>query len=137
MATPATRGGTNNTAFSPNPDKVAQISGSGQPVPGSVQPTYTSGGSTALDSILQYSTFVNVVTSGGNTTLTTGTIPYAGGRVAIQLTNDASSNRTITFGTGFRSTGTVVGNTSKIVLVDFVSDGTTLNEIARSVSAIT
>jgi hypothetical protein len=136
MANPTNRG-VNNTAFSPNPDKVAQITGSGQPVPGSVIPTYAA--TTSLDPVLTYSNFVNVVTNStvGNATLTTGYVFNAGAQITVQISNDSGGARTITFGTGFRSTGTVVGTASKAILVTFTSDGTTLNEDGRTSAALT
>ncbi len=128
---------TNNTAFSPNADLTAQITGSGGPVPGSVKPTYAA--TMARDAVMLYSRFVEIVTTSavGNATLTTTVGAAPGGRLVVQIDNDAGGARTITFSTGFRATGTVVGTASKAILVEFVSDGLTWNEISRSVSALT
>jgi hypothetical protein len=126
-----------NTAFTPNPDLTAQITGSGNGVPGTVAATYVASGTTDVTAILAYSRYVEITTATGNSTVaTSGTYPK-GARVAFQIFNDAGGARTITFGTGFRATATVVGTASKVILVEFVSDGTTLNELARSASAIT
>jgi len=130
-----------NTAFSPNPDLVAQVTGSGQPAPGAgttgLAPTYAS--SIELAPTLQYSRFVAInTTSGvGNATITAAYVAQAGARLVVQINNDAGGARTITFSTGFRVTGTVVGTASKAILVGFCSDGTTWNEVSRTSSALT
>lgn len=136
MASNTSRG-VNNTAFSPNPDITAQLTGTGQPVPGNVTATYVPSGNTDITSILRFSRFVAMTTATGNSTVLTSYVPNAGGLLTVQVTNDASGARTITFGTGFRATGTLVGTNSKILLVSFASDGTTWNETGRSVGAIT
>ena len=125
-----------NTAFSPNPDLVAQVTGSGQPAPGAgttgLAPTYAS--SIELAPTLQYSRFVAInTTSGvGNATITAAYVAQAGARLVVQINNDAGGARTITFSTGFRSTGTVTGTASKAIVVGFCSDGTTWNETSRT-----
>jgi len=129
-----------NTAFSPNPDFVAQITGSGVTAPGQgttgIAPVYAS--SIELAPTLQFSRFIaiNTTSAVGNATLTAAYIPQAGARLVIQINNDSGGARTITFSTGFRTTGTVTGTASKIILVTFCSDGTTWNEASRT-SAIT
>jgi hypothetical protein len=138
--------GIKNTPFTPDSDIVAQITGTGQPTPGyngaatvgsGFAPVYAA--SIELAPFLQKSRFVLITTTAGvgNASLTAAFVAPAGARLAVQIANDAGGARTITFSTGFRATGTVVGTASKIILVDFVSDGTTWNEVARSVSAIT
>ncbi len=127
----------NNTAFSPNADITAQLTGTGQPVPGNVAATYVASGNTDITSVLQFSRFVSITTATGNSTVLTSFVSSPGGLLNLQVTNDASGARTLTFGTGFRSTGVLTGTNSKILLVQFVSDGTTWNEVARSASAIT
>jgi len=129
-----------NTAFSPNPDFVAQVTGSGVTVGGvsgtGITPTYAS--SIELAPYLQTTRFIaiNTTSAVGNATLTAAYVPQAGARLIIQINNDASAARTITFSTGFRTTGTVTGTASKIILVTFCSDGTTWNEASRT-TAIT
>lgn len=126
MASPQNRG-INNTAFSPNPDKLAQLTNSGQPVPGSVSPTYAA--TVALDAFLNYSTFVKMTLTGALTL--TAAVGNAGAILNIQLTSDGTG-RTTTFGTGFRSTGTLAGTASQTMGIIFVSDGTTWNEMSRT-----
>ena len=138
--------GIKNTPFTFDSDIVAQLSGTGNATPGYNGPATTGAGVTpvyaatiALEPFLQKSRFINIVTTNavGNSTLTTAFVANAGSQLNIQVANDAISPRTITFGTGFRSTGVLTGTNSKILLVEFCSDGTTWNESGRSASAIT
>lgn len=133
---PKTRG-INNTTFDNNGDLTTQLSGMGNPIAGSISPVYAA--TIALDAIMMYSRFVSITTTSavGNATVTTNVGANPGGRLVIQVNNDASGNRTITFGTGFRPEATIVGTASKALLVEFVSDGTTWNEVARSSGALT
>ena len=129
--------GVNNTAFSPNPDIVAQLTGTGAAVPGAVTPTYAS--TMALDSILQYSRFVKingVNTTSATCTVTTGTIALAGSLLVIDTSADASGTVTLTFGTGFKSVGTVAATSSTNFPVLFVSNGTAWVEVGRPTAAI-
>ena len=125
-----------NTAFSPNPDFVAQVTGSGVTVGGvsgtGITPTYAS--SIELAPYLQTTRFIaiNTTSAVGNATLTAAYVPQAGARLIIQINNDATSERTITFSTGFRSTGTVTCTASKAIVVSFCSDVTTWNEASRT-----
>jgi len=142
MATLLQNRGLNNTAFTPNADKVAQLTGSGNtaagnPNNGGISPTYAA--TVALDAFIPFTTFIALTTTSavGNASLTVATIPQPGARLVIQINNDSGGARTITFSTGFRSTGTVVGTASKAILVEFVSDGTTYNEIGRTSAALT
>lgn len=129
--------GTNNTAFTPNADVVAQITGTGNKVPFTTAGTYVASGNTDLTAIFAVSSFATLTTATGNSTVITSGTYNAGAIKTLQVTNDATGPRTLTFGTGFRSTGVLTGTNSKILLVQFISDGTTLNECGRSVSAIT
>jgi len=137
--------GIKNTPFTPDADITAQITGTGQPTPGftgaasigaGITPVYAA--SIELAPFLQKSRNIQInTTSGvGNATLTAAFVPASGSTLIIQVNNDATAARTITFGTGFRPTGTVVGTNSKAILVSFTSDGTTWNEKARSASAV-
>lgn len=57
-----------------------------------------------------------------------------GRRVILIVLTSGTSSYTITFGTNFKSTGTLATGTSsaKYFVVEFVSDGTNLYEIART-----
>lgn len=133
--------GIKNTAWSPDADITAQITGTGQPTPGYNGPTTIGAGFTPvyaatieLSPFLQKSRFILLTTTSGvgNATLTTLFVPSAGCQLYIQINNDAGAARTITFTTGFRTTATVVGTASKAAIIEFTSDGTTWNESGRS-----
>jgi hypothetical protein len=68
-----------------------------------------------------------------NRTLTT-TVPPAGSRSTLIVLTSGTNSFTITFGAGFKSTGTLATGTSdaKVFVVSFVSDGTNLYETGRT-----
>jgi hypothetical protein len=80
---------------------------------------------------------VSSVTISADTTLTT-TVPPAGATACVIIVTSGSTSRTVTFGTGFASTGTLAtgATASRRFVVSFVSDGTRLLETART-TAIT
>ena len=132
-----------NTPFTPQQDKVAQITGSAVVTPGYTGPSTTGTGvvpvyatTIDLDPFLLNSTYVNL--TGDNTnacTVSVLSVPQPGSRLVIQFNSPAAGNTSVlTFGTGFRSTGTVQPTTAKAILVEFCSDGTTYNEVARAAS---
>jgi hypothetical protein len=53
------------------------------------------------------------------------------GPVYLILTNDAGAGHVITFGTNFKTSGTLTGTTNKTAIIEFISDGTTLYEVGR------
>jgi hypothetical protein len=135
-----------NTAFSPNPNKVAQITGSGQPTPGYTGPSSIGTGvvpvyatTIALDPFLQNSTFISLTGDNVNAcTVSVASVPPAGAQLGIQFNEPSAGNTSVlTFGTGFRSTGTVQPTSSKAILVTFTSDGTTFNETGRTSASLT
>ena len=66
----------------------------------------------------------------------TSTVPAAGVECTLIILTSGTTSYTMTFGTGFKSTGTLAtGTTSgKVFVVKFISDGTTLNEVSRTVA---
>lgn len=54
------------------------------------------------------------------------------GPVWLVLENDSGAGHVITFGTGFRSAGTLTGTTSKIATIHFIADSAGLYEVART-----
>ncbi len=79
----------------------------------------------------------NVVRVTPNATATyTTTVPAAGSIVVLSILTSGTTSYTITFGTGFKSTGTLAtGTTSaRYFNLTFVSDGTNLIETARTVA---
>jgi hypothetical protein len=76
---------------------------------------------------------VSSVTISANTTLTTD-VPTAGCTATVIIVTSGTTSRTVTFGTGFATTGTLsTGTTADIrYTVSFVSDGTRLIETGRT-----
>ncbi|MDP2941988.1 MAG: hypothetical protein Q8O36_00520, partial [Candidatus Omnitrophota bacterium] len=58
----------------------------------------------------------------------------AGQKINLVITTSGTSSFTLTFGSNFKSTGTLATGTvsAKVFVVSFVSDGTNLNEVART-----
>ncbi len=69
----------------------------------------------------------------GNQTLTS-TVPPAGSRCSLIVLTSGTNSFTITFGTGFKTTGTLATGAAdaKVFVVRFVSDGTNLYEAGRT-----
>lgn len=134
---PVSTRGVNNTAFSPNADMVAQLTGSGQPIPGAVSLTYAA--AQAIESLLQYSRYVEingVSTVSATTTVTTAFVATAGALLIVNVKASASGTVTATFSTGFKVVGTVAATASTNFPVLFVSNGTAWVEVARPTAAI-
>lgn len=57
-----------------------------------------------------------------------------GQRLTFIITTSGTSSFTLTFGTNFKSTGTLATGTvsAKVFTIEFISDGTNYNEVARS-----
>lgn len=138
--------GQNNTAFSPDADIVAQMTGTGAPTPGyngpatigaGVRPVYAA--TIALAPFLQKSRYVEI--PGSNTTsaactVSTTNVGTRGARLIVNVLADATGTVTITFGTGFKSTGTVAATASTNFPVEFVSNGVAWVELCRPTAAI-
>lgn len=92
-----------------------------------------SGTNTAAQALGTYR--VSKVTISADTTLTT-TVPAAGAQATIIIVTSGTTTRTVIFGTGFKSTGTLATGTlsGRTFTVAFVSDGTSLIETSRTVS---
>jgi len=79
----------------------------------------------------------NVVKVTPNATATfTTTVAPAGATASIIIVTSGTTSYTITFGTGFLTTGTLATGTvtAKTFVVNFVSDGTTMIETSRTVA---
>ena len=72
-----------------------------------------------------------------NRTLTT-TVPVAGTRVSVIILTAGASSFTITFGSGFKPTGTLATGTTaaRVFVVNFISDGTNLYEAGRTAAMV-
>lgn len=77
------------------------------------------------------------VTPNANASYTT-TVPPAGSSVTLLILTSGTSSYTITFSTGFKSTGTLATGTvsSRVFAIQFVSDGTNLYEVSRTVAMV-
>ncbi len=130
--------GVTNTAFSPNPDLLAQLTGSGQPVPGSVAPTFAA--TMAIEPTLQSSRYVEikgVSTVSATVTITTAFVANPGALLIVNVQASASGTVTATFGTGFKATGTVAATASTNFPVAFVASSSgNWVELARPTAAI-
>jgi hypothetical protein len=100
--------------------------------------TYVKGGSAVLTagatpSLNPALANVFTLTPGEDETIAAASAP-AGQYVTIVVTTTGASSRTLTFGTKFKSTGTLATGTSsgKVFTITFVGDGTNLNEVART-----
>ena len=73
------------------------------------------------------------VTPNATATFTT-TVAPAGSRAAVIIVTSGTTSYTITFGTGFLTTGTLAtgATTAKTFVIEFVSDGTTMIETSRT-----
>src|SRR3990167_9372118 len=58
----------------------------------------------------------------------TTTVPIAGTRVVLMNLTSGTTSRTMTFGSGFKSTGTLATGTTtaRVFCIEFTSDGTNL-----------
>jgi hypothetical protein len=67
-------------------------------------------------------------------TINSAATPLAGQELTFVVTTSGTSSFTITFGTNFKSTGTLAtGTTSgKVFVLKFVSDGVNYNEVSRT-----
>jgi hypothetical protein len=136
MATNLQNRGVNNTAFSPNADKTAQLTGTGQAVPGSVVATLAA--TIALDSYQVNTNYISITNTSAISavSVTSGAIANPGGLLFVQFTQYSGGSGALTFSTGFRSTGTATPSSLDSLVVAFVSDGTHWCEFARSVGSI-
>jgi hypothetical protein len=59
-----------------------------------------------------------------------------GAKVSVVVTTPDTTSRTLTFGTSFKTAGTLATGTvaSKVFTISFVGDGTNLNETSRTVA---
>lgn len=70
----------------------------------------------------------------GNATINASGAGLAGQEMTILIVNDATSGKVITFGTNFKSSGTLTGTTSKSAVINFKSDGLNWYEQYRTLA---
>jgi hypothetical protein len=122
-----------NTIFSCDRNKAAQLLAG----PGTVTPPVTPVYAAAMTVHSGQGLYQKIVTTSavGNATVNITYLGKFGELMVLEIANDAGGARTITFGTNFRSTGTVVGTASKSIIVGFFSDGAGWKEAFRSAAA--
>jgi hypothetical protein len=98
--------------------------------------SFTATGTNTPEQNLAYNKLTTVVIS-ADTTLTT-TVPKVGASAYVIVITSGTTSRTVTFGTGFKSTGTLATGTSadRRFVFHFISDGANLVEVSRT-AAIT
>jgi len=72
--------------------------------------------------------------SAGNATINASTGGLPGQHMWVLVANDRVNAKTVTFGVNFRSSGTLAGTPGKTATVEFVSDGTSWYEVARTLN---
>lgn len=92
--------------------------------------TALANGTTAMALATNHVVSVTPITSATYTT----TVAPAGSRATILIVTSGTASYTITFGTGFKTTGTLATGTvtAKTFAINFVSDGTTMIETGRT-----
>jgi len=95
----------------------------------------TTGVANTVDQALGTNT-ISMVLISANTTLTS-TVPPAGAHASVIIKTSGVTSRTVTFGTGFKSVGTLAtgATADRFWVVNFVSDGTFLYESSRTTAA--
>jgi hypothetical protein len=83
---------------------------------------------------MAFATNINAQVTPTATATYTTTVPAAGIRCSLIILTSGVTSYTITFGTGFRTTGTLATGTTtaRRFVISFISDGTTLTEYSRT-----
>lgn len=83
---------------------------------------------------LAMATKPNVTVTPNATGTFTSTVPPAGTICTLEIVTSGTTSYTMTFGTGFKTTGTLATGTvtAKTFMLAFLSNGTTLNELSRT-----
>lgn len=76
----------------------------------------------------QVRTFIDV----GNATITISGPGERGQELYMKIDNDTDANRTITFGSLFKTTGTLTGSTAASAILHFISDSNYFWEVSRT-----
>lgn len=71
-------------------------------------------------------------TSLGNATINASSPGIEGQIIYLQIANDSGGARTITFGTNFKPSATIVGTASKSATIAFISNGVNWWELSRT-----
>lgn len=118
---------TGKVGIGKSPDSVLDVNGQ-------VTRLFTNVGTNTVAQALA-TNHVSQVTISANITLTT-TVPPAGTTARVIIVTSGTTSRTVTFGTGFKTTGTLSTGTvsGRRFVVTFVSDGTQLLETSRTLA---
>lgn len=89
---------------------------------------------TSVDTTLASVFTTTTVNATGSVTFNATDGGVAGQRIVFIITNDATSAKTITFGTNFVANGTLTpSGVNKVATIEFISNGTALYELCRTV----
>ena len=123
-----------NTAFSFNPDPVAQFTGTGAPIV-NYSPTYAATQAIAPQLVAgARCILINGVNSVSATTTVSSTYVLPFGAQLQIIVKATGGTVTATFGTGFKPSATAAPTVGTQITVDFTSDGTNLVETGRSLA---
>lgn len=96
--------------------------------------TITYASTITMDTSKQLQQKTTTINATGNSTINATTPGMIGQELKILITNDATSGKVITFGTNFKSSGTLTGTASKSALISFISDGVNWYEQFRTLA---
>lgn len=130
----------NVTATNGNTAIAGTLNVTGLSTFGSFKGTVALGGAvvalTSSTTIALNSTLGNVFTlvPAHTATINCATVAATGQEITLRILTSGGSSFTLTFGTNFKSTGTLATGTAdaKVFVIKFVSDGTTMNEVCRT-----
>lgn len=126
------------TAFVPNADKLAQITGTGISV-GAISPTFAA--AVSLAAIQQYASYIRILgvnaTSATCAVTTTYAPPVPGANLQVSCESIAAGTVTYTFGAGFKTSATAAATTLTAMTVEFNWNGTNWIEAGRSLAIAT
>jgi hypothetical protein len=124
-------GGIAITPLAGQPATITGLVASGKSVPYSTKTALTPGATVAIDSTL--GDFFTLTPAQAETINAT-TVGVQGQRLFLKILTSGTSSYTLTFGTNFKSTGTLATGTvdAKIFMVTFLSDGTNYIETSRT-----
>lgn len=88
----------------------------------------------ALDPLLPNLHKTTTINTTGNATINATGAGIAGEHIWVSIINDSTSGKTITFGTNFKSSGTITGTASKTATIHFISDGINFYEVSRTLT---
>lgn len=135
--------GVTNTAFTPDPDILAQMSGTGNPTPGFTGAAALGAGSSpTFAAAIDVTPFLlksralrilGVNATSSTCSLTTTAIAPQGATLKVSC-EATGGTVTYTFSTGFKVSGTAAATTGTAMTVEFTSNGANWIESSRSLA---